>query len=52
MIVTFTCQNNVFVYSDKSIVRPRLPFTSHKTIDEAKQHLKLRGVNEIKVIEQ
>lgn len=51
MIVTFSCQQNIFVYTEKSKVKPRLPYKTHSSVDNAEQHLKQRGVKEIRVIE-
>lgn len=51
-VVTFACQKSIFLYTESSKVKPRPPYKVHNSINEAEQHLKKMGVNEIKVIEQ
>jgi hypothetical protein len=40
LIVTFTCNNNVHVYYEKSGVLPMRPFKSHNSIEAAVKYLK------------
>ena len=40
LIVTFTCNNNVHVYYEKSGVLPMRPFKSHSSIEDAVKYLK------------
>jgi len=51
LIVTFTCNNDVHVYTDKCGVKPMLPYKIHSTIEGAKKYIKERGdINEPKII--
>lgn len=51
LIVTFTCSDNVHIYTDKCGVKPMLPYKLHSTIEGAKKHLKeCGGIEEAKII--
>ena len=51
MIVTFSCQNDVFVYHPPCNERPNPPYKLHPTIQDAIDYLKNKGKENIKIIE-
>ena len=51
-IVTFSCSNSVHVYTGKSSVLPMSPYNSHANIDDAKNALITRGIENPKIIFQ
>jgi hypothetical protein len=50
IIVTFGCQESVFVYKPKCGVLPRSPYRSHESVEAAENHLKLKGIVNPKII--
>jgi hypothetical protein len=51
LVVTFTCNNNVHVYEEKSGTQPMYPYKVHNTIKAAIKYLKeKRKVNNPKII--
>jgi hypothetical protein len=51
LIVTFDCHNNVNVYNAKSGVKPRLPYRTHSTEEDAVNYLKEnRGIDNPKIV--
>ena len=40
LVVTFTCNNNVHVYKEKSGTQPMYPYKVHSTIKTAVKYLK------------
>lgn len=48
MIITFSCiAGKVFIFRADSIMRPMRPYTTHKTIDDAKEYL---GGGDIEIV--
>jgi hypothetical protein len=51
LVVTFTCNNNIHVYDDKSGVKPMPPYKTHSSVEDARIYLEeTRGVTVIKVL--
>jgi hypothetical protein len=51
LVVTFTCNNNVHVYEEKSGTQPMYPYNVHSTIKTAVKYLKeKRKINKPKII--
>ena len=52
-VITFGCSDYVHVYTEKSPLRPNLPYKTHSSIDNAIEYLKkTRSVPEPKVVEK
>ena len=50
-IVTFSCNNNVHLYDSNSPVRPRSPYKTHDSVDQAIAHvMKREGAKEVQII--
>jgi hypothetical protein len=50
-IVTFTCNNGIHIYSEKSGVKPMFPYKIHTSIDNAVKYLKEdRGIDDPKIL--
>jgi len=50
-IITYPCNNCIHVYTKKSGLIPRLPYTSHESVKDAKKYLKeTRKISDIEVI--
>lgn len=53
LVVTFTCNNNVHVYSGKTGVKPMFPYKIHGSVEDAKKYLEeTRNIIEPKVLEK
>jgi hypothetical protein len=49
--VTFSCSNAISVYHEKSGVKPRLPYKSHGTEQDAINYLKEeKGIDNPKIV--
>jgi hypothetical protein len=51
-VVTFSCSNDVHVYTEKSYMKPRYPYLTHSSIDDAMKYLKDRNIKEPKILEK
>lgn len=49
LIVTFTCQKDVFVYNENCYVKPMAPFKTHESIEQAKTCQKEKWGKDIQV---
>lgn len=51
MIVTFGCQQSIFVFPDKGSTLPMYPYKMHTNMKKAKQYMKdKRGIHKPKII--
>lgn len=51
LVVTFTCNNHVHVYSNKSGVKPMPPYKIHNSVEKALEYLtKTRSLARPKVL--
>lgn len=50
-VVTFSCQNKIFVYPEKCSALPRPPYKSHRAVSLAKKYMKEeRGIENAKTV--
>ena len=53
LVVTFTCNNKIHVYTGKTGVKPMFPYKIHGSVEDAKKYLEEeRGIKEPKVLEK
>ena len=51
LVVTFICSNKIHVYSGKTGFKPRHPYKTHGSVEDAKKYLeKERGVKEPNIL--
>jgi hypothetical protein len=48
-IITFTCSNEVHIYTENCGKIPMFPYTKHKSIESAVNSLLSRGIKEPKI---
>lgn len=43
LIVTFECENDIYVYGQNCGKIPRMPYTRHASIDDAEHYQRIKG---------
>jgi len=52
LIVTFSCQKNIFIFNKKSGLKPMPPYKVHQTVEKAKLWLMNQGILDPQIIEK